>query len=162
MTETAKLTDALALHHVIAALYTEFADRVDSKNWQGYADLYSPTGSLVVAWRDPIPQSEIAAIAEHRLGSWLRTHHMISNVAVRRDDNSVTSKAYVQATHLVSEDAGDAWVLGGRYDSEHVYVDGRWKFETLRLTVVWHRGHNPNVASSSDRENGDKGVRSPR
>jgi hypothetical protein len=137
---TSRQIERLADHVAIIALYSEFAHRVDSKDFLGYADLYTSGGRLVVPWRDPIPQAEIAEIAASRLGQWARTHHMVTNHRTVVDGDSACSTAYVQATHMRSENIDDAWVLGGRYECSHQRVVGEWKFESLALHYVWSRG----------------------
>jgi 3-phenylpropionate/cinnamic acid dioxygenase small subunit len=142
----ADLADRLA----IMDLFAEFADRVDAKDWQGYASLYDPQdGKLIVPWREPIPQADIAAVAEAALGKWLRTHHMITNHHIVVTSDRAQSRCYVHAVHLRSDDPGDAWVLGGRYDCVHKRVGGSWRFETLALTHFWQRGQNPNVVADA-------------
>lgn len=131
----------------VIELMHEFAHRVDSKDWAGYAALYAPDGELVVPWRDPIGQPEIARMAEANLGRYRRTHHCLTNHRVTLDVDTAHCTSYITATHLLQGDSeSDAWVLGGIYDVDLRRVDGQWRFTQLQLTYVWERGERPLMA----------------
>lgn len=151
MTTLDPATASLQDQSQVIELMHEFAHRVDSKDWAGYAALYAPDAKLVVPWREPISQPEIAGMAEANLGRYRRTHHCITNHRVTFDGDTAHCSSYVTATHLLHGDSEtDAWVLGGIYDVDLRRVDGRWRFMQLQLTYVWEHGERPPMGETAD------------
>jgi hypothetical protein len=134
-----------AVYSVIAGeRFSRFAHALDSKDWQGYQDLYSVDGELRLPWGDPVPHARLAEETRSNLGGFASTHHIIGNALAARDGSRMTVTANLHAVHIYPDEAGKAaWVSVGRYDAELVLVDGTWLFHRVALTPLWHQGDVP-------------------
>ncbi len=126
-----------------AVLFSEFGHALDTKDWQAYAALYGPDGSLALPGGSPVPQSRLEAICEAVLGRFQETHHMITNVLSTRQgaENHVT--ANLRAAHFYPDDSHEPWVVYGRYTAT-TYLRGKsLVFKDVELEILWQTGDQP-------------------
>lgn len=145
MTTTPHRPDA---HSSLAAatLFSEFGRALDTKNWQAYAALYGPNGSLSLSGGDPVPQAELEGICEAVLGRFRETHHMITNVLSTPDGAVNRVTANLRATHFYPEDGREPWVVGGRYEATTSNTGDGLRFESVQLITVWETGDPPSMS----------------
>ena len=129
-----------------------FAHAVDTRDWDGYADLYEPEGVLSLPFSDadgsPGGHRGRAGIAEYlssHLGGFVGTHHMSTNHAIEVDGDVARTRSYCQCIHRLSnDDPGHVWEIGGWYDCELVRrPDLTWGFRTVRLSMTWQNESPP-------------------
>jgi hypothetical protein len=144
MATSATLSESAVYSLIAGHRFSSFAQALDSKDWQGYQDLYTVDGELRLPWGDPVPHRRLAEETRLNLGGFAATHHIIANALAAPDGSRMTVTANLHAVHIYPEDARKAaWVSGGRYDAELVLVDGAWLFRRVALTPLWHQGDVP-------------------
>ncbi|MFJ6901987.1 nuclear transport factor 2 family protein [Streptomyces hokutonensis] len=115
-----------------------FARALDSKDWQGYADLFAEDGHLLLPWGDKIPKGQVAAGASGGLGRYEHTHHLSANHQIEISGDTAVTHSYVQALHVPAENPrSDHWLVLGWYDNKLRRENGAWKFTEVALTSVW-------------------------
>lgn len=74
-------------------------------------------------------------------GGFVRTQHMLGNVAITVDGDAAHSEAYLQAFHHLRRDDGSIydWIVGGRYQDRFERRDGEWRIAYRRLIFEWFR-----------------------
>lgn len=126
---------------LIIDLLFQFATALDSKDWQGYADLYAHDGVLSLPWGEVVTKEGLAASTENNLSKFKATHHMSTNQQVFLDGDTATSVSYTQATHVFPPELNREHFVGGvRYDCSFRREDGVWKFTRVTLNPIWTTG----------------------
>lgn len=144
MPTTMTLDEAETCSVIAGYRFSRFARALDSKDWQGYQDLYSVDGELRLPWGDPVPRERLAEETRFNLGRFAATHHIIANVLAIPAGPRMSVTANLHAVHIYPEDSGKVdWVSIGRYDAELVLTDGAWLFRRVALTPLWHDGDVP-------------------
>jgi hypothetical protein len=140
---TPQLTDDAT--PIVAAAFTRFGKMIDSRDWEAWAQLFSPDGLLVVPFfEDPLQRSAMAGAVETALGSFKLTQHLIVNHQARRDGDDLLIAAEVLATHIhMPELQKRHWTVGGHYEGRLQHGDSGWQFARLELTVLWEDGDGP-------------------
>lgn len=142
---TSVLLDEAETYSVIAGhRFSRFGRALDTKDWQGYQDLYSADGQLQLPWGDPVLRERLAEETRFNLGRFATTHHIITNALATPAGSRMTVSANLHAAHIYPEDAGkEAWVAVGRYDAELILEGGVWLFRRVALTPLWQQGDVP-------------------
>ena len=131
-----------------------FAHAVDTRDWDGYADLYEPEGELSLPFSDtdgaPGGHRGRAGLAEYlssHLSRFAGTQHMSTNHAIEIEGDVARTRSYCQCIHRLSDDdPGLVWEIGGWYDCELVRrPDLTWGFRTVRLSMTWENQTLPNA-----------------
>ncbi|MDQ1206293.1 nuclear transport factor 2 family protein [Microbacterium sp. SORGH_AS_0862] len=144
MSTVASLTEAETYSVIAGHRFSEFARALDTKDWQGYQNLYSADGQLRLPWGDPVPHDRLASETEINLGRFACTHHMITNALAVPDGARMTVSANLHAAHIYPEEARKAaWIAVGRYDAELVLDGDTWFFHRVALTPLWQQGDVP-------------------
>lgn len=125
----------------ILDLMQSYARALDEKDWARYASLYGEGAELVLPWGQTVPQAEIAADTEAKLGRFARTQHLTSNQQIEVHGETAASRSYVQAVHVGHD--GEIWTIGARYDSEFRRQANEWRFAHVVLSIVWETGTPP-------------------
>lgn len=139
----------------ISDLLIAFATAVDTKDWNGYADLFDEDGltEIPVTLPDGSRVSHKgregkAQWAANGLASFVYTHHMSTNHLITIDGDTATTTSYVQSVHRKSDDPSEVWELGGWYKCSIRRTADGWKFTHVRLDMVWEIGeHGPQIAA---------------
>ena len=122
----------------------EFADALDSQDWQRYAGLYADDGILELPWGEVVTKDRLVESTSHNLGRFHATQHISTNHRVSVDGDGATSSSYLIATHVFPPDQDRAhWVIGARYDCTFRRENGAWKFTHVTLSTIWHTGEAP-------------------
>ena len=129
---------------MISDLLVRFASALDTRDFAGYAALYTHDGILELP--DPkaschftLRQPELAEAVPKSLGRYSATHHLSCNHQIDIDGDRAKSRSYLQAVH-VGIGPRDHWSAGGWYDCEYRREPDGWRFTRVRLTAVWLDG----------------------
>ncbi|MBL5972569.1 MAG: nuclear transport factor 2 family protein [Candidatus Leucobacter sulfamidivorax] len=124
-------------------LFSEFANALDTKNWQAYAELFVPDGLLHLPGADPVQKNELASVCQAVLGGFSDTHHMITNVISTPGSmvNHVT--ANLRATHFYPDSDREPWIVIGRYIAKTLPQGDAVLFQSVELVMVWQTGEAP-------------------
>lgn len=81
----------------IQRLLHSYARCADTKDWEGFADLFTDDGYLVLPFGKLEKKDMVRAVASV-LSPWQATQHMFSNVSIATDRDHLTTNHYLQAT----------------------------------------------------------------
>lgn len=112
----------------ITELRAEYCYRIDDRDWDGYAALFTADAHLDFG---PIGtfdgRDEVRDFAENVVGE---EHpflaHMVHNPIIDIDGDTATGKWYFEVPCTFT-DGGAGWIQGTYYD-EYEMVDGEWRF----------------------------------
>jgi ketosteroid isomerase-like protein len=149
----AKQVGYLMERTAISDLLIAFARAIDTKDWNGYANLFTEDGIIEIPVKLPDGTyvrhvgrkglAEFVAGDARRpgLGRFVYTHHLSSNHQIRIEGDTATTTSYAQCIHRLSDDPADVWELGGWYScSLRKIAAGDWKFAKVHLDMVWEHG----------------------
>lgn len=120
-----RLEDLQAIHQ----LFVDYGDRLDAGDLEGYADLFTADGELLLG---PLgrAQGRAAIVAMMRptlVGLEGRSFHQISNPRVQLDGDTAT--AVVMWTVIQVDDRGRPVLpMMGHHEDVLVRDEGRWRF----------------------------------
>ena len=124
-----------------------FAHAIDTRDWQGYANLFLDDGILELPFRQPdgtfagnVGRDGMAAYVQNGQSGFAQTHHLSANHQISLDGDVATTTSYCQCVHRHDEDPGNVWELGGWYHCELRRTDAGWRFQRVRLEAVWEHG----------------------
>jgi hypothetical protein len=137
----------------ISDLLIAFARAIDTKDWTGYANLFTGDGIVEIPVKRPDGTlvrhvgrkglAEFVAGDARRpgLGRFVYTHHMSSNHQIRIDGETAETTSYAQCIHRISDNPSEVWELGGWYScSLCKAASGEWRFAKVHLDMVWEHG----------------------
>ncbi|MTD55251.1 nuclear transport factor 2 family protein [Amycolatopsis pithecellobii] len=143
------LMDRMAISDLLIA----FARAIDTKDWAGYAALFTEDGVVEIPVKLPdgtfarhIGRAGMAAwIAGDAnrpgLGRFVQTHHLSANHQITIDHDTATTTSYAQCIHRLDDDPANVWELGGWYSCEvRRTPDAGWRFTRVHLDMVWEHG----------------------
>lgn len=134
--QVAWLVDRAHIHDLVLS----YARRVDTKDWQGYADLFADDGRIVWPYGD-IPKKDIARSIERILEPFDATHHMLTNIGITIDGDTARAHYYLQSVHIPSTTESDQTSdIGGWYDNDYRRTPDGWRIMKLDLTFIWSSG----------------------
>src|SRR5690242_4127187 len=87
--QVAWLTDRAHIHDLVLS----YARCADTKDWQGYSDLFADEGRIVWPYGD-IPKKDIAHSIERILEPFEATHHMLTNIGITIDGDTARAHYY--------------------------------------------------------------------
>ena len=143
-------------HDVTRRVY-EYAYGIDTRNWRLYRSIFTDQITMDFSSYNGSPATTLAA------DDWVAncktlftgldaTQHSMSNPLVDVDGPRARCRMYMQAEHFyITDSGGNSYVLGGYYDDQLVYVDGRWQIEAVTLNVLWHRGNRHIMTLAQER-----------
>lgn len=149
----AKQVTYLMERAAISDLLIAFARAIDTKDWNGYANLYTEDGIVEIPVKRPdgTPvrhvgrkgMAEFIAGDANRpgLGRFVNTHHISSNHQIRINGETAKTTSYAQCIHRIGANPWEVWELGGWYDCSLRKIEtGDWKFAKVHLDMVWEHG----------------------
>jgi hypothetical protein len=134
--KVAWLTDRAEIHDLVLS----YARCADTKDWQGYSDLFAEEGRIIWPYGD-IPKADIARSIDRILSPFEATHHILTNIGITIDGDTARTHHYLQSIHVPSaSEPGRHSDIGGWYDNEYRRTADGWRFVTLDLTFIWSSG----------------------
>jgi uncharacterized protein (TIGR02246 family) len=131
-----RLEDRAAIQDLLHA----YARCADTKDWEGFADLFTDDGYLVLPFGKLEKKDMVRAVAAV-LSPWQATQHLFANVAIAIDGDHATTNHYLQATHVLQlENTSEHADIGGWYDNTCRRTAEGWKLVSVDLTFIWHDG----------------------
>lgn len=138
----------------IKELRATYCYRIDARDWDGYADLFTEDAHLSFG---PVGEfdgrEEVREFAEHVVGA---EHpflsHMIHNPVIDVDGDAATGRWYFEVPCTFSD--GTAGWIQGQYRDEYAYDGTDWRFSSVvadfNYFAEYEDGWADIVASSSD------------
>ena len=128
--------DERAVHDVVLAV----GRAADAHDWPAVAAAFAPQVVLDYGTAEDLTPPAIVARWEPLLEAFDRTTHEVTDVQVAVTGDRATAASRFHATHVMAgamgagADAGDTWVLEGRYEHEFARGrDGRWRITRMRM-----------------------------
>jgi ketosteroid isomerase-like protein len=123
--------------HAIAALVYAYAERLDSGDFDGVAELFadatfSGPGGVTHRGATPVRRMYDRVIL---YGGSPRTKHVITNLGVDVEGDGASSRCAFSVLHNVAPGAPIRIVLAGRYDDGFRRGAGDWHFAARRVHV---------------------------
>lgn len=81
--QVARLTDRAQIHDLLLS----YARCADTRDWQGYSDLFAEEGRIVWPYGD-ILKKDIARSIERILEPYEGTHHLFANIGITIDGDT--------------------------------------------------------------------------
>ena len=147
--QVAYLMDRAAISDLLYA----FARAIDTKDWNGYADLFTEDGVIEIPVKRPdgtpvrhVGREGMAMFVagdanRPGLGRFISTHHLSSNHQINIEKDKATSTSYAQCIHRFNDDPSQVWELGGWYTCELRRTSANvWKFAKVHLEMIWEHG----------------------
>ena len=118
----------------IRALRIEYGHRLDSKDFVGFAELFTEDGELVAPLGTAKGRPAITRALVDRLEAIPAGYHYYSNTAIDLDGDRAAMRVMFAYLQPDAEQWPKAW-LTGHYD-DTVRRDGeRWAFERVKITI---------------------------
>lgn len=121
----------------ISRTLVRFARCLDTRDYDGYAQLYTEDGELVIPWGSHQGRAGLAEKVRRDLGTYLALQHVSTGHDIHIDGDRATVRAALLATHVMSDEGERFWTAGGYYDMELVREGEGWKFRSVRINPVW-------------------------
>jgi uncharacterized protein (TIGR02246 family) len=129
---------ALEDEREIRDLIITYAQRLDARDYRGYARLFASDGRWSGRMGDATGPEAIEAMLREGLGpvpeGWVNTQnfHLMSNIVVRVEGDRAEAESRL-VYFARTEDAKPGPMLAGRYYDELVREDDRWRFSYRRV-----------------------------
>ena len=141
--------DGLIDRAQITALVLDYAEALDSKNWDLLGACFVPEGTAdfqEFGGRHEGVDAVVAFVAA-ALDAMTATQHMTSNLRIELDGDTARATSYVHAQHVrAGAEGGDNFTIGGSYRDELARTTDGWRFVSRVLSGTWVEG-NPAVFS---------------
>lgn len=121
----------------ISRLLIAFSRCIDTKDFDGYASLYSRDGELVTPWGGHRGRDGLADHVRYDLGHYSRLHHVSAAHDISLDGDRAEVRATLLATHVVDESGERFWSVGGHYEIQVVREDDVWRFARVEIKPAW-------------------------
>lgn len=135
----------------VARTVYEYAYGIDTRDWEMYRSIFADTVHTDFSSYNGRPGATMSA------DEWVAgvvpvftgldaTQHTMTNPlvdAVAQAPGTAPGarcRMYMQAAHFLTDWDEPEFTIGGYYDDDLVFVDGRWQLTAVRLTVWWRRG----------------------
>lgn len=120
----------------IRRLLAEYCHRVDDRDLDGWADLYTEEAVLVPNAEPVCGREAIRAWAHERFADPTRiAKHLIANSVIDVDPASGMATVVSDFTVVMPTQKGVSTVLVGRYMSELVHCESVWRFGRHAIVV---------------------------
>ena len=118
---------------------------LDDHDWDGVTAALGKTvrrdyTSLFGGEPDVIAGPALAAEWRGVLAGLDGHQHMLGMPAVDVEDDEARAAVPVIGTHVLDDDPGSPWVVGGTYRFALRPVDGRWRIVAITLDTRWQTG----------------------
>ena len=125
----------------IRELLFRFAEAVDTKRWQVWADCYTDDAIVRMPFASHDGREGLAAWGEGALAPFEVTEHLYGNIQIVVDGDTATGRTNFWAACLYSrDDLGKHFDEGGSYAWEFRRTDAGWRIARLDLDVMWTVG----------------------
>lgn len=151
------MSDELDVVRSIEALAADYAHGVDTRDYEGVAELFTADGALRarrtsdqsddLLWRLDGRDDIVARL--RGLDRFDRTFHQLAQHTIAVDRERATGLAYCVAHHLSrSGDDSSLYVMYIRYEDTYVIEDGRWRFADRLLWIDLEETRTGTVGST--------------
>ena len=136
----------------ISDLLIDFARRLDTKDWSGYANNFTEDGVLELPWGRVVGRANIAAKVSSDLSRLARTQHYSTNHVIEIDGGVARSRSYVLSIHMRdSSDPASHTDIGSWHDCEYRKTPDGWNSRASRSPSSGRPGPRwPFIAVSHD------------
>lgn len=125
----------------ISDLLVEFARRLDTRDFAGYADLYMPDGVLELPGGPPLRgREEIRVATEKNLGAYVGTWHLSAAHTIDLDGDTAHTRSSLFAVHVIGDRGATHADGAGWYDNDLVRTAEGWRFTAVRVRPTWTAG----------------------
>lgn len=120
----------------ITELLYEYGYRLDERDWEGWADLFTEDGEGdFEGWGTATGRDELVEFGRDVVGANFEySAHVTHNPVVDVDGDRASARRYLEVFYVLT-DGTTAW-RQGRYDDELRRVDGEWKFASVSNTFL--------------------------
>lgn len=126
---------------LIGDLLIEFARRLDTRDWAGYAELYTPDGELELPGpRTARGRVEIAEFTGRSLGQYEATWHLSTAHTIEIDGDAARTRSSLFAVHVLGGRGREHADGAGWYDNTLARTPDGWRFTSVRIRPVWLAG----------------------
>lgn len=126
----------------IVDLTIRYCWALDDRDWAALDGVFAPEATADLGGHACADRSAIVARCRAALDPLDASHHMVSNHIVTVEDDTATSRCYLQAQHTrVGVEGGDNWLLGGRYLDTLERTAAGWRITHRDLVTIWTEGN---------------------
>jgi uncharacterized protein (TIGR02246 family) len=135
----------------ISQLLLTFVNSLDARDWDGYANTFTPDGVFEIMGQRRTGRAEIAAGPARDLGGFGRTQHFSSNHVIELARDTATARHYLLAVHVpdAARPAEHA-DIGGQYTCDCVRTAEGWRFRSVSLEIWWTAGEHFRLQPAGD------------
>jgi 3-phenylpropionate/cinnamic acid dioxygenase small subunit len=130
-------------HDAIAELIYTYAERIDSGDFEGLADLFT-CAEISTEGMDQVSRGRDEVLATYT--NWTRrfpddgtpkTKHVMTNLIVDVDEDAgtATSRSYFTVLQAVPGMLALQPIVAGRYRDRFERVDGTWRFASMHIII---------------------------
>ncbi len=140
------MSDIAADRYDVGQIIIRYATSVDQRDMDRYASCFvddvEVSGFSGGVFTDRTVYVDWVVKA---LSNYSHTHHQITNQEITVDGDTAHMRSYVQATHVLVDDAETLVILWGIYDDRLVRTDDGWKIthHTLERLIDPRTVHAP-------------------
>jgi len=132
-----ELLQQLLDERAISRLLLSFSLCIDTKDFDGYAELFEEDGELVTPWGGHRGKAGLADHVRADLGHYSALHHVSTGHLIKVKDDTASVRATLLATHVI-EGPEVFWSVGGYYEFEFARAaDDRWLIRRVSLHPAW-------------------------
>lgn len=126
----------------LRALIDEYAFHADSRNYDAWAQTFTPDGTVScfnpgedTPFVGATGHADIAAML-HGNDAYARTFHLMANHHITIDGDTGSGYTYGQAHHVLADDPDtEAYVWLIRYADQYAKTDAGWKFSSREIRI---------------------------
>ena len=120
----------------LADLVSRYNHAIDHWDAEGWAATFTPDGALIANGQVRAQGTEVLTeyVAVRRRNQKPRLRHWTTNLLIEGEGDRATLRLYVAAFDIA--DGLEAPYVMGEYQDDAVRIDGKWLFETRRMTVI--------------------------
>lgn len=142
--------ERLLLEREIAQGLTRYARLCDERDWDAIAEVFSDDASADYGGWRLADRAAIAAMLRRHLGGCGPTQHLLGNLTVAADGESVTSRIAVRAAHRgAGELSGESYECLGEYHDRWKRTAAGWRIAHRRMIVTLEYGSRRVLRESS-------------
>ena len=120
----------------------------DEKIWETVEEVFNTTVHLDYSSMTGNPASELSP--NQITSTWKKvlpgfefTHHQIGNLQTTLSDNTAHVFCYGTATHYLTNESNNLWVVYGTYDFDLIKnQDGKWKITSMKFNYKFQNGNS--------------------
>ena len=119
----------------------------DQQNWQLVEQIFDNEVLLDYASMNGNPATslspqQITTAWKTILPGFEHTHHQLGNFLIEADENKASVYCYGTASHYLTDENGNIWIVVGSYDFELIKHDnGTWKITSMKFNFKYQEGN---------------------